>query len=138
MKIEPQAHPLLTVLQTDVSQQEDADDYPLHTLHSPRSTPLITVPVKMEGSSVKMELDTGAAFFLMSETALDSCSPQSNQSHPQSTCVLNLVSPQRLLAVYTLTLCTITVSMFTSTNSDAQHSKFTETQQVTIAKMDLS
>ena len=68
-KTDPQARPVLAVSQTDAAQQEDTDEYPLYTLRSPSSTPPITVPVQIEGSSVQMELDTGAAFSLMSETA---------------------------------------------------------------------
>ena len=68
-KTDPQARPVLTVSQTDTAQQEDTDEYTLYTLHSPSSTLPITVAVQMEGSSVQMELDTGAAFSLMSETA---------------------------------------------------------------------
>ena len=67
-KTDPQACPVLTVSQTDAAQQEDTDEYPLYTLCSPSSTPPITVPVQIEGSSVQMELDTGAAFTLMLET----------------------------------------------------------------------
>ena len=67
-KTDPQARPVLTVSQTDTAQQEDTDEYPLYTLRSPSSTPPITVSVQIEGSSVQMELDTGAALSLMSET----------------------------------------------------------------------
>ena len=67
-KTDPQARPVLTVSQTDTAQQEDTDEYPLYTLRSPSSTLPITVSMQIEGSSVQMELDTGAAFSLMSET----------------------------------------------------------------------
>ena len=50
-KTDPQAHPVLSVSQTDAAQQEDTDEYPLYTLYSPSSTPPITVPVQIEGSS---------------------------------------------------------------------------------------
>ena len=54
-------HPVLTVL------EEDTDECPSYTLQSPSSIPLIKVSITLEGSSVEMELDTGAAHSLMSK-----------------------------------------------------------------------
>ena len=53
--------PVLTVL------EEDTDECPLYTLQSPSFMPQIKVLITLEGSPVEMELDTGAAYSLMSE-----------------------------------------------------------------------
>ena len=68
---------MLTVSQTDAAQQGDTDDYNhyTHCVHLRSLIPLITVPVQMEGSSVQIELDTGAAFSLISETAFSQLFP---------------------------------------------------------------
>ena len=55
----------MTIHTDDVT---DTENYPLYTLQSSSSTPPIKVPVLLEGLSVEMELDTGAAFSLMAET----------------------------------------------------------------------
>ena len=47
--------------------EEDTDECPLYTLQSPSFMPLIKMPITLDGSPVKMELDTGAAYSLMSE-----------------------------------------------------------------------
>ena len=73
--------PVLTVL------EEDSDECPLYTLQSPSSTPPIKVSITLEGSPIEMELDTGAAYFLMSENNF------------------RLLFPERELAPTTIRLC---------------------------------
>ena len=44
----------------------DSDDFKLHAMHS-KASPPIMVNLDLEGRSLSMELDTGAAFSVISE-----------------------------------------------------------------------
>ena len=76
-------HPVLTVL------EKDSDECPLilYTSQSPSSTPPIEVSITMEGLPIEIELDTGAAYFLMFENNF------------------RLLFPERQLAPTTIRLC---------------------------------
>ena len=69
--------------------EEDSDECPLilYTSQSPSSTPPIEVSITLEGLPIEIELDTGAAYFLMSQNNF------------------RLLFPERQLAPTTICLC---------------------------------
>ena len=56
-------------MEDDILQKEPNDDFKLFHIHQEKPEPSIMVPVKVNGVSFSMELDTGASVSIMSEEA---------------------------------------------------------------------
>ena len=56
-------------MEDDILQKEPNDDFKLFHIHQEKPEPSIMVPVKVNGISFSMELDTGASVSIMSEEA---------------------------------------------------------------------
>ena len=56
-------------MENDILQKEPNDDFKLFHIHQEKPEPSIMVPVKVNGVSFSMELDTGASVSIMSEEA---------------------------------------------------------------------